>query len=130
MVRFAEYDHLKAFMASGEREEFLKKSEPMVTREMSVQEMHGLDSFFTLPDHSSPSITPARYKMAILTFLVLYPSLLFLNPLITAIFRGFPRPLLILFSLIVLVPFMTYFLMPWVTRLFRFWLYPKAVTGK
>lgn len=126
VVRFDEYTHLKAFMTSAEREEYLKKSERLTIGELTVQEMQGFESFFTLPDRSGIQGRPAMYKMAILTILALYPPLLGLSTLFTALFHGFPRPLLILITLVVLVPIMTYFIMPWVTSLFRFWLYPKA----
>jgi len=127
IVRFDDYENLRSFMTSTEREDYLRKSEPMTVGELSVQEMSGMESFFTLPETQKVSIAPPKYKMAILTILVLYPTLLGLSTLIAFIFHGFPRPLLILITLIVLVPIMTYFIMPWVTRLFRFWLYPKNV---
>ena len=123
IVRFDDYEHLRAFMTSTEREDYLQKSESMTVGELSVQEMSGLESFFTLPGTQKDSLAPPKYKMAILTILVLYPTLLGLSTFIAFIFHGFPRPLLILITLIVLVPIMTYFIMPWVTRLFRSWLY-------
>lgn len=125
VVRFDDYEHLRAFMTSVERKEYLRKSERMTIGEMTVQETQGFESFFTLPDHPGTSVKPAMYKMAILTILALYPPLLGLSTLFAALFHGLPRPLLILLTLTVLVPIMTYFIMPWVTRLFRFWLYPS-----
>ncbi|MHB8135383.1 MAG: antibiotic biosynthesis monooxygenase [Anaerolineaceae bacterium] len=124
IVRFDNYEHLRSFMTSTERKDYLLKSESMTEGELSVQEMSGMESFFALPGTQKDSLSPPRYKMAILTILVLYPTLLGLSTLIAFIFHGFPRPLLILITLVVLVPIMTYFIMPWVTRLFRFWLYP------
>jgi antibiotic biosynthesis monooxygenase (ABM) superfamily enzyme len=124
VVQFDNVNHLKIFMTSTERAEYLKKSEMMTVDEMSIQEIHGFESFFSLPDHSERSPAPARYKMAVLTILALYPLLLLFSTLFASIFHGLPRPLLILFTLIVLIPIMTYFIMPWTTRLFRFWLYP------
>jgi len=128
IVRFDDYEHLRTFMTSTEREDYLQKSESMTIGELSVQEMSGLESFFSLPGTQKESLAPPKYKMAILTILVLYPTLLGLSALIALIFHGFPRPVLILITLIVLVPIMTYFIMPWVTQLFRFWLYPKVMS--
>ena len=129
VARFDTYEHLRAFMTSVERAEYAKKSEPMTMSADSVQEMHGFDSFFSLPDLPASAGAPAKYKMAILTIMGLYLPLLGISTFIAAIFRGFPRPLLVLFTLLVMVPLMTYFLMPWITRLFRFWLYPKTSPG-
>jgi antibiotic biosynthesis monooxygenase (ABM) superfamily enzyme len=125
VARFDRYDHLRSFMMSPEREEYIKKSEPLTIGEPSIQEMHGFESFFTLPDHPSYPNSPAKYKMTILTIITLYPLLLGISTILAIIFHGIPRPILILITLLILVPNVTFFIMPWVTRIFKFWLYPK-----
>jgi uncharacterized protein len=129
VLRFADYEHLKAWMGSKEREEWVKRSEEMTIGEMQVQEAHGFQPWFTLPDQSAALTSPARYKMALLTILALYPSLLALSTLLSYLIHGWPRPLLMLLTVLVLVPAMTYTIMPWMTRLFRSWLYPEATLG-
>jgi len=129
VLRFDEYDHLRTWMGSLEREEWVKRSEDMTIGEMRVQEAHGFAPWFTLPDHSTASTSPARYKMALLTILALYPPLLALSTLLSYLLHGWPRALLILLTVLLLVPAMTYYIMPWMTRLFRSWLYPEAVSG-
>jgi antibiotic biosynthesis monooxygenase (ABM) superfamily enzyme len=126
VVRFDNYENLRVFLTSAEREEYLRKSAEMTVGEMVVKETHGFAAFFTLPDHPSISNTPAKYKMAILTILALYLPLLGISTLTAILFRGLQRPLLLLISLCVLVPLMTWFIMPWTTWLFRRWLFPKA----
>ena len=79
VVQFDNVNHLETFMTSAERAEYLKKSETMTVGEMSIQEVHGFESFFSLPDHSGQSHAPARYKMAVLTILALYPLLLLIS---------------------------------------------------
>ena len=125
VVRFKDYEHLRTWMGSMEREEWLKRSEDMTIGEMHVQEAHGFEPWFTLPHLSSASIPPARYKMALLTILALYPPLFALSTLLSWLLHGWPRPLLMLLTVLLLVPAMTYFIMPWMTRLFRSWLYPE-----
>ena len=125
VVRFKDYEHLRTWMGSMEREEWLKRSEDMTIGEMHVQEAHGFVPWFTLPHLSAASIPPARYKMALLTILALYPPLLALSTLLSWLLHGWPRPLLMLLTVLLLVPAMTYFIMPWMTRLFRSWLYPE-----
>ena len=126
MARFDHYEHLRAWMSSREREELLKKSEDMTIGETHVQEAHGFEPWFTLPERSAVSLPPPKYKMALLTILAIYPSLLALSTLLSYLLPNWPRPLLILLNVILLVPAMTYYIMPWITRLFRTWLYPKA----
>ena len=126
IVKFDGYEHLRAFMTSAERDAYLKGSEQLTSGEMTVQELQGFESFFTLPDQQASLAPPAKYKMAILTIGALYPTLLGVNTLMGSLFRGAPRALLILATLLVLVPLMTWFIMPWVTRLFSSWLYPRT----
>lgn len=126
VARFDNYDNLKAFMTSEEREEYIKQSAEMTVGEMVIKEKHGLASFFTLPDERSTADIPPKYKMAILTILALYLPLLGISTLTAMIFHGLPRALLLLISLCVLVPLMTWVIMPWTTWLFRRWLFPKA----
>ena len=126
VIRFDDYEHLRAWMGSKEREEWVKRSEDMTIGEIHVQEAHGFQPWFTLPDQSVALTSPARYKMALLTIVALYPSLLALSTLLSYFLRGWPRALLILLNVLMLVPAMTYYIMPWMTRLFRSWLYPEA----
>ena len=113
VVRFDSYDHLKTFMDSPERAEYIKHSEPFTMGEISVQEMNGFESFFSLPGTTATARPPARYKMAILTLLVIYPTLLGISTIIGMLFRGYPRPLTILLTAILMVLLMTWLLMPW-----------------
>ncbi len=125
VVRFDKYEHLKAFMESTQRAEWLKKSEELTVGKMYVQEAQGFTPWFVLPDSSLSLVAPPKYKMALLTILALYPSLLILSTLLSYIFHAWPRPLLMLLTVLILVPTMTYYIMPLMTQLFQFWLYPK-----
>ncbi len=126
VLRFDEYEHLRAWMGSTEREVWVKKSEEMTIGETHIQEAHGFEPWFTLPDHSTASAPPPRYKMALVTILAIYPPLFAVSTILSSLLQGWPKALVILLSLFLLVPAMTYYIMPWMTRLFRFWLYPEA----
>ena len=129
VLRFDEYEQLRTWMGSKVREEWLKKSEELTMGETYIQEAHGFEPWFTLPDHSSSSAPPARYKMALITILAIYPPLLVVSTILSSVLQGWPRALLILLSVLILVPAMTYYIMPWMTRLFRSWLYPSAAAS-
>jgi hypothetical protein len=117
-------------MESPECNEWVQCSEDMTVGELHLQEAHRFAPWFTLPDRATPPASPAKYKMALLTILVLYPSLLALSTLLQNLLRGWPRPLQMLLTVFLLVPAMTYYLMPWMTRLFRSWLYPETTPAK
>lgn len=129
VLRFDEYEQLRTWMGSKVREEWLKKSEELTIGETYIQEAHGFEPWFTLPDHSASSAPPARYKMALITILAIYPPLLVVSTILSSVLQGWPRALLILLSVLILVPAMTYYIMPWMTRLFRSWLYPNAAAS-
>ncbi len=115
VLRFDEYEQLRTWMGSKVREEWLKKSEELTIGETYIQEAHGFEPWFTLPDHSASSVPPARYKMALITILAIYPPLLVVSTILSSVLQGWPRALLILLSVLILVPAMTYFIMPWMT---------------
>ncbi len=126
VLRFDQYDHLKAWTESPLRAEWLKKSEKLIATTPSFQEAHGFDPWFTLPEHVHATVTPSKFKMSVITIIALYPPLLLLSTLLAALFPEWPKALLLMLSVLILVPTMSYLIMPWMTRLFRFWLYPKT----
>ena len=129
VLRFDEYEQLRTWMGSKVREEWLKKSEELTIGETYIQEAHGFEPWFTLPDHSASSAPPARHKMALITILAIYPPLLVISTILSSVLQGWPRALLILLSVLILVPAMTYYIMPWMTRLFRSWIYPNVAAS-
>ena len=83
------------------------------------------EPWFTLPEHDETTQPPAKYKMAILTMVAIYPLLLLVSTILTSLLQGLPRFIIILITVILLVTVMTFYVMPWMTRVFRFWLYPQ-----
>ena len=125
VLRFDDYPCLRAWMASPEREEWVEKSKPLTIGETFIQEAHGFEPWFTLPEHHLAPSAPPKHKMAALTILAIYPLLLIVSSLLGLLLGHLiHRTLVILLTVIVLVPLMTYYVMPWVTGLFRGWLYP------
>ncbi len=125
VLRFEEYGYLRTWMGSLERAEWEKRLDTVTTAEIR-QEAHGFEPCFILPDCPGTPTPPAKYKMTVLTILAVYPPLLALSTLIQYLLHGWPRALLILLTVLLLVPAMVYYFMPWMTRLFRSWLYPEA----
>lgn len=88
VLRFDKYEHLRAWMESRQREEWLKRSKEMTVGELNIQEAHGFEPWFTLSDHHHTSVAPAKYKTALLTILALYPPLLALSTLLSYVLPG------------------------------------------
>jgi antibiotic biosynthesis monooxygenase (ABM) superfamily enzyme len=122
VFRFDHASNLKRWESSEERRRWLREVKPLV-REENVRVLTGLETWFTLPQRPGEP-APPRYKMAVITWLAVFP-------LITAIFVAFepllnqlPMLLRTLVLTVVMVTLMTYVVMPRLTRLFSFWLYP------
>ncbi|MBA3950579.1 MAG: antibiotic biosynthesis monooxygenase, partial [Rubrobacter sp.] len=68
---------------------------------------------------------PPRYKMAIVTWLAVFPTVLIIFTLFGPLLNLLPTVLRTLLFTLTMVTLMTYLIMPRMTRLFSFWLYPK-----
>jgi uncharacterized protein len=123
VFRFDHASNLERWESSQERQRLLGEVRPLLHEDEKVQVLTGLETWFTLSSKPGEP-APPRYKMAVVTWLAVFP-------LITAIFVVF-RPVLsqlpfllrTLVLTLVMVTLMTYVIMPRVTRLFSFWLYP------
>ena len=96
----------------------------MIHEEPKVRVLTGLETWFTLPSREGDP-PPPRYRMAIVTWIAGFPLatvvFMLLNPLLdvaSVVLRT------LVFTM-VMVSLMTYVVLPRMTRLFSFWLYPK-----
>ena len=88
-----------------------------------IELLTGLETWFNLPDRKA-IVPPPKHKMAVVIWLSIFPLTLIINYLIAPYLGNFPLWLQVLISTLIMVPTMTYFLMPQMTRLFGRWLYP------
>jgi antibiotic biosynthesis monooxygenase (ABM) superfamily enzyme len=123
IFRFDGYDNLKRWEESDIRREWLERSQDLTEGEPEFHRVTGLESWFTLPALTMPA--PARYKMAIVVILALFPLLLVLHLLLHPLLDGHSVVLRTLITVVLAVLVMTYALMPAMTRLFAKWLYPS-----
>ena len=126
VFRFDRKSNLRAWEESEERHRWLREAEPLIHEER-VHVLTGLETWFTLPwKAGEPS--PPRYKMAIVTWLAVFPLitviLVLFGPLFGPLLGLLPMLLRTLVLTAVMVSLMTYVIMPRLTRLFSFWLYP------
>jgi antibiotic biosynthesis monooxygenase (ABM) superfamily enzyme len=103
-------------------EAFLRWQEavkPLVEEDYSRRNLHGLEAFF-----SDPSIidNPPRWKMAVLTWLGVWPTVLVVSALISNRLTDWPFWLNNGFSDVFVVAALAWVVMPVLTRLARPWL--------
>src|SRR5215212_6764762 len=123
VFRFDHASNLHAWENSEERQRWLRKSRPLLQEEEKVNVLTGLETWFTLPSKSGES-APPRYKMAIVTWLAVFPVVAVIFTVFGQWLALLPTLLRTLVFTVVMVTLMTYVIMPRMTRLFSFWLYP------
>jgi antibiotic biosynthesis monooxygenase (ABM) superfamily enzyme len=130
VFRFDSYPHLRAWLGSAERRDLLKTARPLLLEEERKETvLTGLERWFTLP--WKPDLPPpTRIKMVMLTVLAAYPLGYVIIVLLGPWLALLPMPLRALVMTVLTVGLLTWVVMPRMTRLFRFWLYPSTASGK
>jgi len=98
---------------------------PMTEKE-DMSTLTGMETWFSVPGMGVVS-PPARWKMAVTTWLAIYPAVLVVQLLLPSSFGSLPLPVRVLILTLVLVPAMTFVLMPTLSKLLRPWLYASEV---
>lgn len=123
MYKFDHASNLEAWEQSEERRRWLDKAEPLV-REQRVGRLTGLETWFTLPSKIGEP-APPRYKMAVVTWIAVFPLATVIFMILQPLLGGLPSVLRTFVFTLIMVTTMTYLVMPRMTRLFSFWLYPE-----
>jgi antibiotic biosynthesis monooxygenase (ABM) superfamily enzyme len=126
IVRFDKFQNLKKWKESDIRKKYLDDLVPLTETGGTYQQLSGLEYWFTLPGISSNS-PPKKHKMAVVAWLAVTPLLLLIRPIMEPFLAsvGLQYPLNILVSSVVFVLIMTYAAMPFMTSIFKRWLFPK-----
>jgi antibiotic biosynthesis monooxygenase (ABM) superfamily enzyme len=72
---------------------------------------------------------PPRYKMAVVTWIAIYPLITLLLWAFSPFIVGVPVPLVTLALSAALVTLQTYVVMPLMMRVFRRWLFPRPASS-
>jgi uncharacterized protein len=123
VYRFDTAEHLRAWLDSDEHAAWLERAEPHAIGPVQTRFVTGLESWFTLPGQPATS-PPPPYKMALLTWITIFPLITLLVELLAPLLEGLSVVLRLGITTAVTVPLMTWVVMPRVTRLLRWWLYP------
>lgn len=124
IFKFDRQSNLRRWEESECRRQWLARAESLTVGSPVIEILTGLETWFTLPA-KKPIKPPPRYKMAVLTFLAIFPLINLVNLLLTPFLVGFPPLIRTFIVCVILVSLMTYVVMPRMTRLFYRWLYPR-----
>jgi antibiotic biosynthesis monooxygenase (ABM) superfamily enzyme len=121
-----EYGILRSFASEGDRAAFYQSSafqawerkvRPMTDGFPRLRELHGLEAWFR-----GAEVPPPRWKMATLTFLGVYTTTLPLTFAFGPHLRLWPLPVGNAAFNLMVVPLLTWAVMPTITRVFNGWL--------
>lgn len=124
IVKFDNYTHLRAWLTSSTYQQCMDKANHLIAARSQQQLPSGLELWFTLPQTSSPKLPqPAYYKRVIVGVLAVYPLILLANVLLGSVLQRLPALFGLLISVTFVSSLLTYPVMPWLTKILRFWLY-------
>jgi antibiotic biosynthesis monooxygenase (ABM) superfamily enzyme len=122
VLRWSDPHRLAAWLESDERADWHARIESVATEVGSErQSTTGMETWFNLPGTTAQA--PPRWKMLLTTFLGAYPFTLVIQWLVTPRTAAWPLPLRAAVFPLVLLPVLTYLVMPLLSRLLRLWLY-------
>jgi antibiotic biosynthesis monooxygenase (ABM) superfamily enzyme len=125
VYRFDTAAHLQSWLDSDEHAAWLERAEPHVIGPMRTEFLTGLETWFTLPE-SPGALPPPPYKMALLTWLTIFPLITLVVVVAAPVLKGMALVPRLGVTTALTVPLMTWVVMPRVTRLLRGWLYPRS----
>lgn len=125
VMRFDHESSLKRWEDSAERKAWHARARELAEDLPAAQKVTGLETWFTLPGRRTIT-PPPRYKMALITWAAVYPLVTLIFFLLQPLFLQMPTPLRTLVLTGIMIPAMTYVIMPGMARLFKRWLYPAG----
>jgi antibiotic biosynthesis monooxygenase (ABM) superfamily enzyme len=122
VVEFASCAQLDAWMQSETRKAWIERVKPLILEPESITVLTGLEPWFQLPGQP-PQRAPKRYKQALLVWIAVAAISLFVTPHVAALFAFLPTILRVLLNAAITVVLLTYWVMPFLTRCFKGWLF-------
>ena len=120
--KFATPDARRAFRESSAYQEWMRRLKALTDGDPQIEEMGGLAGWFTLPDR--PDVKPpTKIRMALVTFLGVYPLATVLPPFFGRLLPGWHPLLLSVVVNAAVVGLLTWVVMPLLTRVFARWLF-------
>jgi uncharacterized protein len=127
VFKFDHLSNLKRWEDSAIRRRLVERTKRLTIGSSKIQRLTGLETWFTLSSEGA-IVPPPRYKMLIVSFIVIFPLSNLLNLLLQPLLTPLPALLRSLIVSLVMLSLTTYVVMPRATKLFAKWLYPKSKT--
>jgi len=117
VFKFDHASNLKHWEESEERQSWLRRVQPLVHEE-NLRVLTGLETWFTLSSKPGQP-APPRYKMAVVTWIAVFPLATAIFALTQPLLGGLPIVIRTLVFTVIMVTTMTYVVMPRRRKVFR-----------
>jgi uncharacterized protein len=124
ILRFETLEQLQAWEDSSICQSWIARADALTLDAPTVIRVNGLEAWFALPEAPNAQ-PPPKWKTAIVSAVGIYPLTTTMPTLLKPITVNLPPGLASLVSISIMMPLMTWVVMPQVTRLFHPWLYPS-----
>ena len=124
VFRFDNVENLRAFEASDLRRRALAEVTEIVEADAVWSRLTGLELWFT-PPPGTVVPQPSRFRMALVMVAVVYGLVSSIGQVVAMVLAGAPGQVRLLVTIVIEVFFMTYVLMPRLTRWMARWIYPR-----
>lgn len=108
-----------AFYQSERFLSFHNLTKPLVVEEATRRKLHGLEAFFR-----DPKLSPPRWKMAVITWLGVFPSVLFWGKVLPPALTSLPSLIVTAVTTMFVTVTLAWLVMPLLTSFFAAWLHP------
>lgn len=123
ILAFDSASHLDGWQRSPERQLGLAATLPHVEGGTQIRHISGLAHWFK-PAGIAPIQAPPKWKVAVVTWLGICPTVYLLFILLEPLLAGWPLLLRVMLITVLVVALMTWLVAPQLTRAFKSWLYP------
>lgn len=126
VLAFTSSESLRAWQNSRERLHGLNAASAYIEGQAMVREVSGLAHWFQAA--TQKQVAPPRWKIAIVTWLGIFPTVYLLFLVLGGILAPWPLLPRIVVLTILVVTLMTWFVAPLLTRIFKPWLYSSSIS--
>jgi antibiotic biosynthesis monooxygenase (ABM) superfamily enzyme len=118
--------HLQAWTQSQERQRWHQRIADVTHGDAAMRVLSGLETWFALPA-ARTRLPPARWKMAIVTWMGIFPLVLLMSKTVVPMLGTWIHPLVVVtVSTALITVAMTWVVMPNLVPLLAIWLYPVS----
>ena len=125
VYKFDCMSHFRQWSQSKIRAKYYKQIQPLLYKQPEMQILTGLETWFNLPNYKGALVPQPRYKMAVISWLAIYPLVIVILEVLGPILNMLQIPGRAAIITLIAILSMTYIIMPYMSRLFSRWLYPE-----